>query len=160
MEKMSITKFLSRYYGVNNSNICNLTHQDVKILFPEIKRCSFNYANKNFEEIVKGNIILVEDRRGNIAPYFVFQCEYDVYEEIFDFDSKENDEKILDVTSEELAEFSKWQLIQSLKECRNCPYMRKKICREMQDRGMKQRDKRRDYNDKYERKQYVKCLKP
>ena len=71
MESIDLISFLSNYYGiVNNSLKLNkLTHIDVKILFPNIKRTSFEKVNNNIASIYKGDIIMVYDAKGKILPY-------------------------------------------------------------------------------------------
>lgn len=68
---ISIKKFLRVYCGVEDYNIYNskLSHQDIKDLFPYLKRVSFNSVISEKEEMYLGSIISVVDSYGNIAPY-------------------------------------------------------------------------------------------
>ena len=49
--------------------INKLTHNDMKVLFPDIKRTSFDNLERNSSLIYKGEIILVHDCNGYILPY-------------------------------------------------------------------------------------------
>ena len=68
---ISISKFLRVYYGIiNTSDPRNrISHSDVKVLFPNIKRTGFEWLLKNKGEFYSGNVIPVVDSYGNLAPY-------------------------------------------------------------------------------------------
>ena len=68
---ISLKKFLMFYYGICDSSVLshNLTHKDVKILFPDLKRVNFDYVLDNIKEIYIGSIIMVKDSFGACAPY-------------------------------------------------------------------------------------------
>lgn len=69
---ISLKKFLSVYCGIENEYLYKqkISHQDIKELLPEIKRCSFEYVYKHKNEVMIGTIILVEDCFNCIIPYF------------------------------------------------------------------------------------------
>ena len=45
---ITMPEFLYNYFGVEDINIFEITHEDVKILFPDIKRSSFE---KNWKRL-------------------------------------------------------------------------------------------------------------
>ena len=71
MRSIDLISFLSNYYGIVNNNlkINQLTHSDIKILFPYIKRSSFRDLKKDSMSIYKGDMVMVYDCKGNILPY-------------------------------------------------------------------------------------------
>ena len=68
---ISLRKFLMFYCGICESSIIshNLTHKDIKTLFPDLKRVSFEYVIDNIKEVYIGMIIMVTDSIGNSVPY-------------------------------------------------------------------------------------------
>lgn len=68
MEAISLAKFLSRYLNLSGELLNHISHEDVKILFPNIKRTSFEYAENNPNEVANGNIIWVDDGK-HVIPY-------------------------------------------------------------------------------------------
>lgn len=69
LKSISLNKFLKLYLGIENDVLKKMTHCDVKILLPELCRCSFEYAYENCEMILRGDIIIVSDAKGTIVPY-------------------------------------------------------------------------------------------
>lgn len=68
---MKITKFLTVYCGVNERVINNkiVSHKDISFLLPNLKRISYDDALNNIEAFYRGELIIVIDSYGNIAPY-------------------------------------------------------------------------------------------
>ena len=111
---ISLRKFLVFYCGVCDRNILshNLTHKDIKVLFPDLKRVSFEYVIDNIKEIYIGSIIMVKDSIGNAVPYInpkldiCIEADIDIIE-----DDKDNTfEEIIDLENlslYELAELAK-----------------------------------------------------
>ena len=69
LKSISLNKFLKLYLGIENDVLKKMTHCDVKVLMPELCRCSFEYAYENCEMILRGDIIIVSDAKGTIVPY-------------------------------------------------------------------------------------------
>lgn len=61
--------FLRRYYGISHDSIETMTHDTMKMFFPQLQRTSFDYVQKNPELISTGKIILVEDVNHSQIPY-------------------------------------------------------------------------------------------
>ena len=70
IKEISLSKFLSRYVSLNGEDLKKITHAEVKKLFPELKRSSFDEISENPELLVSGKVILVSDGKHRI-PYYV-----------------------------------------------------------------------------------------
>ena len=68
--EISIYKFLYTYLFITNKDLYKITHEDVKILFPYLKRCSFDDVKKNPHLIKDRKVVFVNDGRKTI-PYYV-----------------------------------------------------------------------------------------
>jgi len=68
---ISLKSFLVVFCGIYNETLLTqkVSHDDIRHLFPELKKVGFDYISKNLNEIYVGNIILVRDSFGFIAPY-------------------------------------------------------------------------------------------
>ncbi len=67
---ISLKKYLLVYYGIySESNKFKMSHKDVAILSPYIKRVGFNYVLNHRGDLYKGKIVPVVDSYGNVAPY-------------------------------------------------------------------------------------------
>ena len=72
---ITLAKFLSRYLGVQGKDVTNLTHNDVKELFPNLKRASFSYIEQNPKVLISGEVLLVRDNEKTI-PYVTPSYEF------------------------------------------------------------------------------------
>ena len=86
---INLSKFLSRYAHVEGKNLTKVTHKEVKALFPNITRCSFDVIEDNPNLIYEGVVVLVNDGKTTI-PYYVpsLDCEDNDYLEF----NREEDE--------------------------------------------------------------------
>ena len=68
---ISLIKFLYCYCGICDEVIIRnkMSHKDVKIFLPFLKRLDYEEVLKNKDMLYKGNIISVKDSYGNVAPY-------------------------------------------------------------------------------------------
>ena len=147
--KISLAKFLTHYYGYHHPNILNLRHKDVKILFPEITRCSFQYAEEHPEEVAQGSIIYVSDAYSNLAPYLAPVLKNDFECEDFEVEKKKT-EKLEKITEEDLKDLTRWELIETLRQYKDYCSCYRKIQQEMKFRGMKAKRKVKvKLNDEY-----------
>lgn len=83
---ISLVDFLERYCGINNINNKRITHQNVKSLFPQIKRSSFEEVIKNPELVYTGKVVFVKDFNNECIPYLT---GYDLEIENFGLDRRE-----------------------------------------------------------------------
>lgn len=68
-KEISMTKFLSLFLGINPAQARHITHEDAKILFPNLlvmTDCEF-WANNNYEELV--NYVKVKDKNNDTMYY-------------------------------------------------------------------------------------------
>ena len=103
--EISLSKFLSRYGYLTGKDLKNVTHEEVKELFPEFKRSSFKEIDKNPELLITGKIILVNDGRKTI-PYYARIQEKEEYTivERESVEKRKIDDEIYDYTSMSLYE--------------------------------------------------------
>lgn len=66
---ISINDFLAKYYGRSDFDGKKLIHENVKSLFPDIKRWSFEDIVKNPELVYTGKVVLVRDSNNRCIPY-------------------------------------------------------------------------------------------
>lgn len=67
---ISLSKFLSRYAALKGMDLSKIKHDEVKALFPQLKRATFDEVKSNKELIYSGRILLVSDGKKTI-PYYV-----------------------------------------------------------------------------------------
>ena len=61
-----LISFLRDFYGISIDS--NITHEDIKILFPNIQRCKYELVTN--EELYRGNIVGVYDKNKVIIYYY------------------------------------------------------------------------------------------
>ena len=66
--EISLAKFLSRYLFITGEDLCHLTHEDVKQLFPQLRRVSLEHVRRHPILIISNKVLLVNDGRKTI-PY-------------------------------------------------------------------------------------------
>ena len=66
---ISINDFLEKYYGRIDFRDKKLIHENIKTLFPDIKRGSFEDIVKNPELVYTGKVVLVRDCNNKCIPY-------------------------------------------------------------------------------------------
>lgn len=66
---MNIKKFLNEYCGISYESLQNvkMSHEDIKSLFSDLERISFE--DLDITQLYSGDVIIVVDSYGNIAPY-------------------------------------------------------------------------------------------
>lgn len=69
---VTIPNFLSKILGLKDEELLQgeLTHKDLKMLFPDLKRSSFDAILDDPGMVYTGKVILVQDSIHNLAPYF------------------------------------------------------------------------------------------
>ena len=96
-DSIGIKKFLKIYFGIIDEVLLNskITHKDLRILIPELKRLPYKYTFKNNEKILSGEIVLVCDDKGTIIPYLSPIPEFDINEN-YDFHTKKDNEELFE----------------------------------------------------------------
>ena len=83
---LSLEEFLEKYCGINNLGNKRLIHQNVKSLFPQIKRTSFEEVIKNPELVYTGKVVFVKDFNNVCIPYMT---GYDLGKQHYGMDNRE-----------------------------------------------------------------------
>lgn len=158
---ISLKSFLMIFCGIYNETLLceKVRHDDIKHLFPELKKVGFDYLAKNINELYTGNVILVKDSYGFIAPYKKPLIEEYVEMpdiEIVEIKKEEAIEEIVNLENLSLYVLSelgkKYKEENRLTEYRKVCRLIKKINDESgikEFHKKKQKIKERDYNDKY-----------
>lgn len=68
-DEISLAKFLARYYNLTGKDLKKIRHEDVKELFPDVRRISFEDLRKKPQLLALGIVLLVNDGHRTI-PYF------------------------------------------------------------------------------------------
>ena len=76
--EISLAKFLSRYLNVTGEGLGKLTHDDVKVLFPNVTTCAYEDLKSGM--LCSGEVLLVNDGK-RTTPYYT--------PPIFDLDPEE-----------------------------------------------------------------------
>ncbi len=135
---ISMAEFLYNYMGIEDSKIFIITHEDIKMLLPNLKRYSFCELKKDLSLLYDGDIILVKDPKGYVIPYYnplrYLDIETSDLNEIEQPVKKINEKEIKD-----LNELTDYELkLEYLATKKNHKY---KMCRllkkEIEERGIK-----------------------
>lgn len=115
----TIDGFLQKYYGFKKNMFSSLTHSDLDVLLPDIKKAKQEEITE--ENVKKGKIILVKDSKHRLIAYdnpllldecnYVLQTDNSNIEVIFLDDTIDD---YSDVTEEDLPFMSDIQLEQAL----------------------------------------------
>ena len=148
---ISLRKFLILYYGINIDLHGNkLSHSDLKCLFPNIKRVSFEYVLNNKELAFNGDIICVFDSFNN--PAFYKRPDVEVFDDIEYIETIEenNCEKEFDLIFEDLNTYELSMLCKNLKNLNRLDDYRKayKILKDKKQKKL--RKERRLKEDNYD----------
>ena len=148
-KSISLVKFLNLYLGITNEVLSKMTHSDIKILLPNLKRCSYEYAYDNCNLILKGEIIIVSDAKGIIVPYFKPSEEMRLNETIVFAERVEevNKQEVLDYN-----QLNNYELKCLLNTSKNGYSVAKRAKEELKNRGVmpaKQKVKKRERNNYY-----------
>ncbi len=145
---ISLSKFLARFGSLKGKVLGDITHDEVKILFPQFKRTTFEYARLNKELISTGKILMVDDGQ-KIIPYLTpvlekkDTCLLDVL--------REDDEVIeVDCGDHDYTRMSIYELKKLLDKKFNSTSNSRHAKRELESRGI--------IKKKYNRKDFKKGL--
>jgi len=141
---ITLAKFISRYFAVRGSALKKLSHEDVKHLFPNLKRSTFSFIENHPLEVENGNVILVTDGK-KIIPYYVPS-----------FDKMETEEIVIEVETKKekktIPNYSDMKIYE-LKKLLNIRFNGRSVSRrarrELEDRGVV-------LNKKYNRQEFKK----
>lgn len=74
--EISLAKFLARYCNMAGKDLSRMTHDDVEVMLPELKRTSFELVEKKPELLAQGIVLLVNDGFRTI-PYLAPRLEFE-----------------------------------------------------------------------------------
>lgn len=116
-ESISVEAFLARYLGVRDNSILarDISHADIKALFPNLTRSSFDYVIDNPEIVSEGEVLLVTDCYGRTVPYYnplyVLETTVPETEFIGEYVEEEPQEEIIpDINELDLSSLSNYEL--------------------------------------------------
>ena len=136
---LSLRKFLILYYGINIDSHGKLSHNDIKYLFPHIRRVSFEYVLDNRENTFNGNITCVFDSFNN--PAFYERPNIKLFDEIEYIETtKESDNELeIDLIFENLNTYELSMLCKNLKNLNRIHEYREvyKILKEKKQKNLK-----------------------
>jgi hypothetical protein len=145
--EITLAKFLTRYLGIVGEDVKKISHDDVRYLFPEVKRSSFSYIEKYPRSIEVGEVLLVNDGKKTIPYYAPNVDEITQITDIGCTSEKSHTKKALDY-----ANMSTFELKQLLNIKFNGYHVSRTARRELEDRGVQ-------LNKKYNREEFKKWRK-
>lgn len=130
---ISLAKFLSRFESLSGKDLKKVTHEDVKVLFPNLKRSTFESIKRNPKLIYTNQVVLVSDGR-KVVPYYVPNEQ--ICEEETEFVREEVEQRKIDDTVYDYTSMSIYEL-RCLLERKFNSY-RNQVCarRELDKRGV------------------------
>jgi hypothetical protein len=108
-EIISLSKFLSRYVNVCGVNLKKITHEEVKALFPFLRRSTFEAVKKHKELLLTGKVVLVTDGKKTI-PYYTPVLDYEKESEALYLEREEAPDIVLDDTHYDYSKLSEYKL--------------------------------------------------
>ena len=70
----TLSKFLQMYLFLDREGLSHLRHEDVIILFPNLRRCSFDKLRDHPDMVENREVIFVDDGR-KVLPYYIPEVE-------------------------------------------------------------------------------------
>ena len=135
LDSISLSKFLSRYAKVYGVNLKKITHDEVKVLFPELKRATFQELKANKELVISGKVLLVNDGRKTI-PYYAPELTDDLEEEMY-LDREEVNDFEMNEEVSDCSDLSEYELRQLLRRKYNSYKNQINARRELESRGIR-----------------------
>ncbi len=89
-KKLSVQSFL-KFCGIEAPGVTAMTHEGIQQFFPQLKRTSFAYVQKNPELVSTGQIVMVEDVLHYQVPYWMPKESFieETTGELIGFDERE-----------------------------------------------------------------------
>ena len=114
INEMSLSKFLSRFCNLTGEDLSKIHHNDVKVLFPNLERSSFEEIEKNPLLILTGSVILVNDGEKTIPYYVPITDDFDL-EDPMEVQLERTEGICVDYSKHDYAHMSIYELRQLLK---------------------------------------------
>ena len=146
--KIDIISFLRNYVGITGSSLKQnkLTHDDLKVLFPELKlvRLPYEVAYKNPELVYSGEYLIVYDSRYQMIVY----KNPLLMEELLPQEESNYDEEKVTITLPDLTGLSKDELLSLRRKVRGTKEYNKATEITKQIRRLKRREPKRYREEK------------
>ena len=136
LNEINLSKFLARYCNLKGKALSKVHHDDVSVLFPFLKRATFDEIRENPLLVITGNILLVNDGI-KVVPYYVPITTKDDLEESMEFNMQEEDTGIkVDYSNHDYANMSIYELRCLLRRKYNSYRNQKNARIELENRGI------------------------
>lgn len=145
VESMSLSKFLSRYVNLKGVNLNKIKHDEVKYLFPFLKRATFEEVGNNKDLLYTGKVILVNDGKKTI-PYYVPELTVDENKEYLEVEREVVNTNLVDDKHYDYSELSEYELRQLLRRKFSSSRNQREAKRELESRGINLKRKIKDIN--------------
>ena len=129
-----LSKFLARFGSLQGEALSHITHDEVKVLFPQFVRTTFEYARNNKELVSTGKILMVDDGR-KIIPYILPELDYE-NSFLLDVLRQEDDVKEIDYGEYDYTSMSIYELKKLLDRKFNSTNNSRHAKRELESRGL------------------------
>lgn len=147
MEPITISKFISRYFPYEGKELLNVTHEEIKQIYPFVERSSFEYIEEHPEELYQGKVILVTDGK-KVIPYKNPQIEFGEFD-YTELQREEDEKRRVDYGRHDYSNMSVYELHKLLERRFNSSKNQRKARKELEDRGAIRKKK-------YNRKEFKK----
>lgn len=131
---ISLSKFLARFGSLQGEALSQITHDEVKILFPQFKRTTFEYAKENKELVSTGKILMVDDGKKIIPSILPILNEKNDF--LLDVLREEDEIKEVDYGEYDYTSMSIYELKQLLDRKFNSTNNSRNAKRELESRGI------------------------
>ena len=143
LDEISLPKFLARYLNLTGKDLSKITHEDVKVLFPFLKRTSF----EKIELALKGmldpeeayeildRVLLVNDGK-HVVPYLKPELLTEEMDDPLEVVAEAVPKRKIDRSHHDYASMSIYELKCLLERKFNSARNRKKAKEELQYRGV------------------------
>jgi hypothetical protein len=133
--EINLAKFLSRYCNLTGKDLSKIKHDDVKVLFPTLKRASFDEIYDNPYLLATGEALLVNDGT-KVIPYYVPPVSEEEPEDAKEFKMEGKKKEVVNYKKYDYTQMSIYELRCLLRKKFNSYFTQKKARCELQDRGV------------------------
>lgn len=143
-DEISLAKFLARYGILQGKDLNKVTHQDIRILCPYLKRSSFDEIREHPEYVIQGKVVLVNDGKHTI-PYYAPNIHITEFDEVQEF-VKEVENNV-DYGYHDFSTMTDYELGLARVRKNNSPKNQREAKKEQENRGigLKRRYDRREF---------------
>lgn len=134
--EINLSKFLARYCNLTGKDLSKIKHEDVKMLFPDLKRATFEEIEENPMLVYSGSVLLVNDGK-KVVPYYVPITAYEEMDDPMEFSMQKDDNgPHVDYGKHDYTKMSIYELRCMLKRKFNSIANQRNARRELERRGI------------------------